>query len=154
MPDEGIPASHGLPVMLNTASRKGLGLDSESDFYWVGAAATELVEVADDGPGAPAESLSRIFDVFYRTDPSRTAASGGSGLGLAIAQRAMHTEDIDVMSLVVVAAMATAATIWAAKRAIPAIKGAMRSAAPSRGRRDARPYRTASSCRPMAIIHT
>lgn len=90
MPDEGITTSHRLLVMLNTASRKGLGLDSESDFYWVGAAATELVEVADDGAGAPAESLSRIFDVFYRTDPSRTAASGGSGLGLAIVQRAMR----------------------------------------------------------------
>ena len=48
------------------------------------------VVIADNGPGVPAESLGRIFEVFYRTDPSRTAASGGSGLGLAIVQRAMR----------------------------------------------------------------
>ena len=46
--------------------------------------------IADNGPGVPEESLGRIFEVFYRTDPSRTAASGGSGLGLAIVQRAMR----------------------------------------------------------------
>ena len=48
------------------------------------------VAIADNGPGVPAESLERIFEVFYRTDPSRTATSGGSGLGLAIVRRAMH----------------------------------------------------------------
>lgn len=48
------------------------------------------VVIADNGPGVPAESLERIFEVFYRTDPSRTATSGGSGLGLAIVRRAMH----------------------------------------------------------------
>jgi signal transduction histidine kinase len=48
------------------------------------------VAITDNGPGVPEESLGRIFEVFYRTDPSRTAASGGSGLGLAIVQRAMR----------------------------------------------------------------
>lgn len=48
------------------------------------------VAIADNGPGVPEDSLGRIFEVFYRTDPSRTAASGGSGLGLAIVQRAMR----------------------------------------------------------------
>ena len=41
-----------------------------------------LLRLADDGPGVQADMLPKIFDVFYRTDPSRSKL--GSGLGLAI----------------------------------------------------------------------
>jgi signal transduction histidine kinase len=41
------------------------------------------VVVADSGPGVPAAALDRIFDRFYKADPSRH--DGSSGLGLAIA---------------------------------------------------------------------
>jgi len=40
--------------------------------------------VADRGPGLDAEQAERIFERFYRTDGSRTRASGGVGLGLSI----------------------------------------------------------------------
>jgi two-component system sensor histidine kinase CpxA len=40
--------------------------------------------VADSGPGVPEAELPRIFDPFYRLEPSRNRATGGAGLGLAI----------------------------------------------------------------------
>jgi two-component system OmpR family sensor kinase len=43
-----------------------------------------LIEVADEGPGMPSDDTSRVFERFWRSDPSRTRASGGAGLGLAI----------------------------------------------------------------------
>lgn len=42
-----------------------------------------IVHVEDQGPGIQAEDAGRIFDRFYKKDPSR---AGGSGLGLAIAR--------------------------------------------------------------------
>jgi two-component system, OmpR family, sensor kinase len=46
--------------------------------------ATVQLTVADNGTGLPPGSELRIFDRFYRADPSRAGA--GAGLGLAIAE--------------------------------------------------------------------
>jgi two-component system OmpR family sensor kinase len=42
------------------------------------------IEVSDDGPGFQGADVDRVFERFYRADPSRTRARGGSGLGLSI----------------------------------------------------------------------
>lgn len=43
----------------------------------------------DDGPGVPPEALPHLFEVFYRSDPSRQNPGKGSGLGLAIVANAV-----------------------------------------------------------------
>ncbi len=49
-----------------------------------------IVEVEDEGPGIPEKERARIFNRFYRVDPSRSRNTGGSGLGLAICSRILQ----------------------------------------------------------------
>jgi two-component system, OmpR family, sensor kinase len=49
-----------------------------------------LVEIADSGPGIPADERERVFDRFYRVEAGANRALtdvAGSGLGLAIVRR-------------------------------------------------------------------
>jgi two-component system heavy metal sensor histidine kinase CusS len=57
------------------------------------------IEISNPGE-IPSEHLSRLFDRFYRVDPSRHEASDGAGLGLAITQSIvqMHGGAISVQS--------------------------------------------------------
>lgn len=48
------------------------------------AGSTGRLVIEDDGPGVPPALRERLFDRFFRVDPSRSRATGGSGLGLAI----------------------------------------------------------------------
>jgi len=54
------------------------------------------VEVADKGPGIPAEELPHIFERFHRADPSRDRNTGGYGLGLAIAKAVINVYGGDI----------------------------------------------------------
>jgi len=51
------------------------------------SADTLTVEVRDFGRGISAEDQLRIFDPFFRSDPSRARTTGGVGLGLAVVRR-------------------------------------------------------------------
>lgn len=48
------------------------------------------IAIRDYGPGVPEETLTRIFDPFFRVEEARDALGGGSGLGLSIAKRAVQ----------------------------------------------------------------
>ena len=45
-----------------------------------------FVSVEDTGAGVATDELERMFEPFWRADPSRAPADGGAGLGLAIAR--------------------------------------------------------------------
>ena len=45
-----------------------------------------VISVTDQGPGLTEDQRDRVFERFYRIDPSRSRALGGSGIGLAISR--------------------------------------------------------------------
>ena len=57
-----------------------------------------VVSVKDSGIGISPEDLSRIFDRFYRCDPSRSELGTGLGLSFARAIARAHDGDITVAS--------------------------------------------------------
>ncbi|WP_253206228.1 MtrAB system histidine kinase MtrB [Curtobacterium aetherium] len=58
------------------------------------------IAVRDRGVGMPPEDTARVFDRFWRADPSRKRTIGGTGLGLAISlgDAQLHGGRIDVWS--------------------------------------------------------
>ncbi len=61
---------------------------------------TAIIAVENSGPEIPAEHLPRLFDRFYRIDPSRQRKGDGAGLGLAIVKSIIdaHGGSIQVVS--------------------------------------------------------
>lgn len=59
-----------------------------------------VIEISDNGNGVNNEMLSKLFESFYRGDPSRTNPSQGSGLGLAISKSIIeaHRGEIEALN--------------------------------------------------------
>lgn len=55
-----------------------------------------LISVEDDGPGLADGEIERVFEPFYRVDPSRAPATGGFGLGLSVARSIARAHGGDV----------------------------------------------------------
>jgi signal transduction histidine kinase len=71
-----------LSNLMDNALRYGSSVvvdaEEQGDFF--------VVSICDNGPGIPMEDLEKVFEPFFRVEPSRNRNTGGSGLGLSIAR--------------------------------------------------------------------
>ena len=58
------------------------------------------IVITDSGAGISAENQDRVFERFYRIDPSRSRETGGTGLGLSIVKHVakIHRGDVKLFS--------------------------------------------------------
>jgi signal transduction histidine kinase len=61
---------------------------------------TAAIDVEDTGIGLTREDAARVFERFFRADPSRTSRIEGAGLGLSLVQwvAAQHHGTVSVTS--------------------------------------------------------
>lgn len=92
-----------LIVALKNLIENAIIYSDEGDTVGVGLRVNEDVAeiaVTDNGVGLDAEEQNRVFERFYRVDPSRSRETGGTGLGLAIVKHVAlsHNGEVRVFS--------------------------------------------------------
>jgi signal transduction histidine kinase len=55
-----------------------------------------VTRIEDEGPGLSPNDLERVFEPFYRAEPSRNRETGGIGLGLAVVRTLVRAHGGDV----------------------------------------------------------
>ena len=78
---------------IENVMRNGIRYSPEQstiDVFLVGDSNAAEIAIRDYGSGVPEDTLTRIFDPFFRVEEARDALGGGSGLGLSIAKRAVQ----------------------------------------------------------------
>jgi signal transduction histidine kinase len=78
---------------IENVMRNGIRYSPEQstiDVFLIEDSNTAEIAIRDYGPGVPEDTLTRIFDPFFRVEEARDALGGGSGLGLSIAKRAVQ----------------------------------------------------------------
>ena len=81
-------------IYSNADTQVGIGIREVDNFA--------EITVTDNGLGISLDQQERIFERFYRVDPSRSRETGGTGLGLSIVKHAAmnHGGDVNVFSRV------------------------------------------------------
>ncbi|HEX4193785.1 MAG TPA: ATP-binding protein [Stellaceae bacterium] len=59
---------------------------------------TVMVSVRDNGPGIPEDMRSKVFQRFFRLEPSRTTPGSGLGLSLVKAIATLHNVSVELLS--------------------------------------------------------
>jgi signal transduction histidine kinase len=57
-----------------------------------------VVSVCDNGPGIPMEMRTKVFQRFFRLEPSRTTPGSGLGLSLVKAIASLHNISVELLS--------------------------------------------------------
>ena len=68
--------------------------DGQIEISLIDADAGAYLEIADNGPGIPAEEYDNVVQRFYRIDESRTTP--GSGLGLALVSAVLRVHQMQL----------------------------------------------------------
>jgi len=106
---ENLPLVQGDPDMLRQVLinliDNAVSYTQEGGMIRVSAEAGEnkvKVAVQDNGIGIPEDSISRVFERFYRVDKARSREQGGTGLGLSIVKHIIdvHHGSVQVNSKV------------------------------------------------------